>query len=206
MPPSTLYAALLALVIGVGCGKGTKEEKAKICYWCKESIKVDAIICKWCSKKPNQPTIEEKVESADNAPATPKVEVKKPEPPKVIPNRPETAAAIEAAVRKAAEKPTGELTKADLEKVTELRLKGYQISDVSALKGLTQLTGLILENNQISDVSALKELKQLKWLNLSENQLTDVSALQELTQLTGLWLPNNQISDVSALKELKQFN
>jgi uncharacterized protein YcfL len=38
---------------------------------------------------------------------------------KIIPNSPEAAAAIEAAIRKAAKKPTGELTKADLEKVRE---------------------------------------------------------------------------------------
>jgi len=36
--------------------------------------------------------------------------------PKVVPNSPEAKAAIEAAIRKAAKKPTGELTEADLER------------------------------------------------------------------------------------------
>jgi len=40
--------------------------------------------------------------------------------PKVVPNSPEAKAAIEAAIRKAAKKPTGELTQADLEKVITL--------------------------------------------------------------------------------------
>jgi len=58
MPSSTYYAVLLALVLGVGCGEGTAE---KTCYWCKESVKADAIICKWCSKMPDDPTLKEKL-------------------------------------------------------------------------------------------------------------------------------------------------
>ena len=42
--------------------------------------------------------------------------------PKVVPNSPEAKAAIEAAIRAELKKPTGELTKADLEKVTRLGL------------------------------------------------------------------------------------
>jgi hypothetical protein len=34
--------------------------------------------------------------------------------PKVVPNSPEAKAAVEAAIRKAAKKPTGELTEADI--------------------------------------------------------------------------------------------
>ncbi len=134
---------------------------------------------------------------------------------------------IEAAIRKAASKPTGELIKVDLEKVTLLNLAGYQISDLSALKELKQLARLSLSNNKITDVSVLKELKQLTNLELQDNQIsdlsplkglkqlrdlrlfnnkiTDMNALKELTQLTYLNLHNNQISDVSALKELKQL-
>ncbi len=46
---------------------------------------------------------------------------------------------IEAAIRKAAKKPTGELTKADLEKVTNLDLSGRQLTEVpKSLEKLTQ--------------------------------------------------------------------
>tara|TARA_A100001037_G_scaffold171162_1_gene153737 strand:- start:858 stop:1217 length:360 start_codon:yes stop_codon:yes gene_type:complete len=59
--------------------------------------------------------------------------------PKVIPNSPEAKAAIEAAIRKAAKKPTGELTQADLEKVTRLNLGRYKLTDVKGLENLMQL-------------------------------------------------------------------
>jgi hypothetical protein len=86
------------------------------------------------------------------------------------PNNPEANAAIEAAIRKAAGKPPGTLTKADLEKVTNLYLNDNQLTEVP--KGLEKLT-------------------QLKHLSLHSNQLTDVTGLEKLTQLTTLLLQNN---------------
>ena len=50
----------------------------------------------------------------------------------------ESAKVIEAAIRKAAKKPTGELTKADLEKVTGLKLYSKQLTSVKGLEKLTQ--------------------------------------------------------------------
>ena len=79
---------------------------------------------------------------------------------------------IEAAVRKELKKPEGELTKVDLEKVTKLVLFQNQLTDVSALAGLTQLKTLLLAYNKLTDVSALKGLKQLETLYLNENDLT----------------------------------
>ncbi|SVE18526.1 uncharacterized protein METZ01_LOCUS471380, partial [marine metagenome] len=68
---------------------------------------------------------------------------------------------VEKAVRKSLKKPTGELTKADLEKVTRL----------------------ILYNNKLTSVKGLEKLTKLEWLNLPNNQLTDVTGLEKLTQL-----------------------
>ena len=50
----------------------------------------------------------------------------------------ESAKFIEAAIRKhfLVKKPTGELTKADLEEVTKFVLRNNQLSDVSTLAGL----------------------------------------------------------------------
>ena len=90
--------------------------------------------------------------------------------PKVVPNSPEAKAAIEAAIRKAAKKPTGELTEADWEKLTTLQLFGKKLTEVP--KGLEKLT-------------------QLKDLNLNSNKLTDVKGLEKLTQLTSLSLSSN---------------
>ena len=53
----------------------------------------------------------------------------------------ESAKAIEAAIRKKINKPTGELTKADLEKVTRLTLDNNQLTDVRGLEKLTEIIG-----------------------------------------------------------------
>ena len=114
------------------------------------------------------------------------------------------AVEIEAAIRKTLRKPEGELTMADLGKVTRLSFYNEQISDVRAFKELEQLTSLILSGNQISDVSALKELTQLTKLSLSGNEIRDVSALKELTQLKLLSLSGNPDLTKAQIVELQK--
>ena len=94
----------------------------------------------------------------------------------------ESAKVIEAAIRKVAKKPAGELTKADLEKVTVLEL--YQ--------------------NQLTDVKGLEKLTKLEVLDLSDNQLTEVKGLEKLTQLTGLTLKNNPDLTKAQIDELQK--
>ena len=61
----------------------------------------------------------------------------------------ESAKVIEAAIRKWLKKPTGELTKADWEKVTFFGVYNNHVTDVTALEKLTQLTSLNLNHNQL---------------------------------------------------------
>ena len=56
----------------------------------------------------------------------------------------ESAKVIEAAIRAEINKPTGELTKAGLEKVTELNLADNQLTSLKGLEQLTQLEHLCL--------------------------------------------------------------
>ena len=79
----------------------------------------------------------------------------------------ESAKVIEAAIRTAAKKPTGELTKADLEKVTELNLRYKQITSLTGLEKLTQLKMLVLGYNQLTDVKGLEQLTHLEVLDLT---------------------------------------
>jgi len=119
-------------------------------------------------------------------------------------NSPEAAAAIEAAIRKAAGKPTGELTQADLVKVTELDLNRKQLTDVSALAGLKNLKSLNLYGNPIADVSPLAGLTKLEELQLGYCQITNLKPLMGLKQLTHLYLQNNKgltKSEVDALRK-----
>jgi len=95
-------------------------------------------------------------------------------------NAEESAKAIEAAIRFAAEKPTGELTKADLEKVMRLSLSTKQLIDLKGLEKLTQLTHLDLFNNKLTDVKVLEKLTQLTFLNLSFNPDLTKAQIAEL--------------------------
>jgi hypothetical protein len=90
---------------------------------------------------------------------------------------------IEAAIRKAAKKPTGELTQADLEKVTYLNLGGNQLAEVpKGLEKLTQLTQLYLSNNKLTSVKGLEKLTQLEALSLHSNPDLTKAQIEELAK------------------------
>jgi len=112
---------------------------------------------------------------------------------------------IEVAIRQYINKPTGELTKADLEKVNKLDIRQRKLTDVTALEKLTQLTALVLDTNHLTDVKGLENLTQLKLLWLGRNQLTDVKGLEKLTQLTDLGIHSNQLTDVRGFEKLTQL-
>ena len=114
-------------------------------------------------------------------------------------------AIVEKAIRKELKKPTGELTKADLEKVTFLSLYGNQLTSVKGLEKLTALKNLNLSNNKLTDVKGLEKLTQLKELVLYGNKLTDVKGLEKLTKLEELFLVNNKLTDVKGLEKLTQL-
>ena len=114
----------------------------------------------------------------------------------------ESAKVIEAAIREAAKKPTGKLTKADYEKVMTLDFFSQQLTDVKGLEKLTQLTFLNLGQNQLTNVKGLEKLTQLTFLNLGDNQLTNVKGLEKLTQLKTLYLHINQLTSVKGLEKL----
>ena len=112
---------------------------------------------------------------------------------------------IEKEIRWRLENPEGELTKADLEKVKNLYLRNNQLTDVTALKELTQLTYLNLERNQLTEVPrGLEKLPQLERLWLNNNKLTDVKGLENLTQLKELYLGNNPALTKAQIAELQK--
>ena len=130
-PPSTYYAVLLALVLGVGCGEGKQSTNT--------------------SQSSNTPEKSAKKKAEKETPTSTSW-VSDPSDPNNV--------KIEAAIRKAAKKPTGELTKVNLEKVTWLSLSYNQLTDVTALKELTQLTRLGLGRNPDLTKSQIAELQK----------------------------------------------
>ena len=113
---------------------------------------------------------------------------------------------VEKAVRQSLKKPSGELTKADYEKVTRLKLKNNQLTEVpKSLEKLTGLTNLDLGHNQLSDVKGLEKLTNLEFLELNKNQLSDLKGLDKLTKLKLLKLDDNQLTSVGEVEKLTQL-
>ena len=81
-------------------------------------------------------------------------------------------------------------------------INSNSISDLSPLRGLTNLTYLNFWDNNISDITALRGLTNLTYLNLGSNSIVDISAVSSLTNLTELNLWDNSIVDISAVSSL----
>lgn len=83
---------------------------------------------------------------------------------------------IELAIRKQIEKPTGDLTKADLDNVQVLTLIDSGLTDagLKELAKLKQLKTLSLKNTKITDkgLKDLAKLKQLTFINLEDTKTT----------------------------------
>jgi len=139
-----------------------------------------------CGGKKKSP--EEQVE----VPVAPKVEAKNPEPPKVVSENLIANPIVEKEIRNKINKPTGELTKEDLEPVKTLFLFLNELTQVPKdLEKLEQLTELHLNNNKLGNVKGLEKLGQLKYLHLENNDLTNLKGLEKLTHLRELDLNNN---------------
>ncbi len=109
---------------------------------------------------------------------------------------------LEAAIRDAIGKPTGDIYPSDLETLQLLDAMNRGISDLTGLEYCVNLVVLFLQDNNITDLSPLQGLTSLANLRLSNNQISDITPLQNLTGLTYLLLRFNQISDISALANL----
>ena len=116
---------------------------------------------------------------------------------------------VEAAIRSKLSKPKGELTKADLDRVTSLHFYETDVTDQD-LKGLIkvdQMTSLTLRLCPQVTIEGLKELaklKQLSYLSLGGPHITDAT-LKELATLQQItWLDLGDCPKVTdkGLKEL----
>ena len=137
--------------------------------------------------------------------------------------------AIEEAVRLELEKPEGELTPEDYQKLKklsvyrvgkpvtdisllnempnleELDFAGGEITDPTPLAKLTKLWHLQLYGCGLKDFSTLTDMASLEELMASSNQVSDLSSLKGLTKLRVLALNGNRIEDTSPLLELKSL-
>jgi Leucine-rich repeat (LRR) protein len=112
---------------------------------------------------------------------------------------------LEAAIREAVGKPTGDIYVADVENLNSLYAAERGIVALTGLEHATSLTHLYLDSNNISDISALANLSSLADLYLGCNEISDISQLGNSTSLTLLRLDSNNISDISSLANLSSL-
>ncbi len=79
------------------------------------------------------------------------------------------------------------------------------ISDLSPLKALTQLQQLNVSSTGVIDLLPLHGFTNLRLLNCSETEVSDLSPLEKSQQLQTLDCYSTQVSDLSPLKELRQL-
>ena len=105
----------------------------------------------------------------------------KPKPRKVVPANIGNPI-LEKEVRKELEKPKGELTEADLEKVGTLSLQRNQLTEVpKELEKLTELWALDLNDNKLTEVpKGLEKLTKLITLYLRDNHDLTKAQLDQL--------------------------
>jgi large repetitive protein len=87
--------------------------------------------------------------------------------------------AVEAAIRIAIEKPTGELDTTDLMGLVALAANGQNITNLEGMQYCVNLSTLSLRENQIVDITPLTGLLNLAELHLEGNEITSIRALAD---------------------------
>ena len=109
---------------------------------------------------------------------------------------------LEAAIREAIGKPSGDIYQSDLVGLTSFTAESRSITNLAGLEHCTGLTYLYLWDNQISSIWSLSNLTGLTELYLAQNQISSISPLSGLTSLIHLNLGGNHISSLSPLSGL----
>jgi len=118
---------------------------------------------------------------------------------------------LETAVRKALNRPEGDLTAGDAATIVKLEWDNewqeqipeeIKITDLTGLEYLINLRTLWLSFHAIDDITPLQGLTGLVSLHIGGNGITDLTALQNLTALQELRIFGNGITDLTPLKGL----
>ena len=109
---------------------------------------------------------------------------------------------LEAAIRDAIAKPTGDIFPHHVAHLTSLDASGRDIVDLTGLDNCEALTQVNLAGNQLSDLTVLGGMARLTYVRLDENQVSDLTPLAGLPNLRFLYLRANQVADVAPLAGL----
>ncbi len=91
----------------------------------------------------------------------------------------------------------------DMSDMEVLDLQELDIKDIDALKEMRKLKKLLLRGNEASDLASLQNLAELEYLDISGNNVQDINPLAEMTKLEYLYLRDNKIEDIDPLSNLK---
>ena len=114
-------------------------------------------------------------------------------------------AKLEAAVRKALDKPVGVITASDLASLEKLEASFLGITDITGLEHATNLTSLNISHNPISDITPLAGLTKLKRLLIYKIRISDLKPLADLTQVEFVTFWETNVSDLTPLKSWKNL-
>lgn len=87
----------------------------------------------------------------------------------------------------------------DLTQLTILDISETKVTDITSLATLKNLERLDISKTDITNISAIGNLKDLKWLNMNDTKVTDISALESATALRYFLAKNTGISDITPL-------
>ena len=116
-------------------------------------------------------------------------------------------AVLESVLRDELGKPAGDLTIADLRRLTSLQYNGGEGQRIESLEGLqfaTNLTELSLPDNRVEDFSPLRSVP-IQSINVADNSLSDLSSLRNVaadfggSTVTYVQFNVNEVSDLSPL-------
>ena len=109
---------------------------------------------------------------------------------------------LEAAVRNAIGKPTGDILLEDVAGLTVLDASFLDITDLAGIEFLTDLVDLNLFETSLTTITQLGNLSNLRTLDLGVNSISDITPLAELFQLESLGLIFNDVSNIGPLTSL----
>ena len=87
-----------------------------------------------------------------------------------------------------------------------LNLSNQKLTDLSSLKGMTQLRELNIQNNKITltdeDKQIIKSMNQLKYLYMQNNEIEDISFLNECKSVKALGIAGNNKIDLKQIEDI----
>jgi internalin A len=136
---------------------------------------------------------------------------------------------VEAHIRMKAQKPEGDITTADLSRVTSVNFSRVQLDtldtclfhhmknlkevflgpgkvwDLSPLAGLKHLETVRIAGNPVEELSPLTEMKKMDRIDISDTKIKDLSPAKGWTKLTEATLDGSLVEDISALQGAKDL-